>query len=1036
MKPLKLQMKAFGAYREETIDFSDLENESLFLISGPTGAGKSTIFDAMTYALYGKPSGTHKTEYDLVSDFAEEGEKARVGLTFEIRGKAYYVQRGLDVTVSEGSKSFKSTDMAFYPVGEEEKTLSKKNEIDSAVSTLIGLDYDQFKQTIMIPQGEFRELLTADSAKREAAFQEIFDTVFYKRFEMAMDQQAKAANGELKDLEKERDHQFDQLTHLSEKILEEALGQENRHYEALLVALASERKALRERIDAQKEKMEAQRKEIEELSETITLGEQKNARFELLKSRKEALGVLEQEKEAVEKKEDQLKRLRILARIKGAEDAFRREDKALSTIQKDLQSLKEAEEKLRKAYAEAKAAHEKRPEWQKALEEAQGQRSRLKGLAPLYGNLDALEKEIGTLSKARDQEDKALKSLQDQRKAMTEKIKALEASIRASEDVGGELVTSEERGRRLGKEKKALEAYGELEMNRATYGKRLAKAKEALDLREKGRDQANRELEKLREMHLAHQVYVLAETLEEGEPCPVCGSEDHPAPAHPSGDEDRVSEALLEEKEKALKASEKALKDAQAAVQTLEKEIGVLEAQAASQLELVALEAEETPDQALERVVRGHKDEQAHYRTLQGAKKKRQEDQKRLSDLQEQFTALEDQLEKARRQAEETTKKTEIAKTSLSEARKQIPEDLPDRESYDGRMRVLEERIVTLKQQIDAVEKAYKEASEALKSKGAEIAIKDRDLSDQKTAADQAQSTFEATLQKEGFGNREVYEKEKETLAGLDVEVLEKAVATYKDQVATLRVQVADLEKELEGHQAVDLTALKEKRQVLRAELDDLLDREQKRVTDEQIMGNVLRETQRLSEAIEEREASYKEVRTLADLALGKNGQKMHLNSYVLRIYLNRVLKAANARLKTMTGGRFTLFMAEHSTGKSKNAGLDLEVHDFYTGKKRSVKSLSGGESFKTAMAFALGVSDIIRHTAGGIQLNTLFIDEGFGTLDTESLDQAIEMLIELQADGRLIGIISHVPELKERIESKLMIEQTAAGSKARFVKI
>ncbi len=1036
MKPLKLQMKAFGAYREETIDFSDLEKESLFLISGPTGAGKSTIFDAMTYALYGKPSGTHKTEYDLVSDFAEEGEKARVGLTFEIRGKAYYVQRGLDVTVSEGSKSFKSTDMAFYPVGEEEKTLSKKSEIDSAVTSLIGLDYDQFKQTIMIPQGEFRELLTADSAKREAAFQEIFDTVFYKRFEIAMDQQAKTAYGELKDLEKERNNQFDQLGHLNEKVLEEALGQENRHYEALLVALASEREDLKERISVQKGKMEAQREEIEALSATMTIGEQKNARFALLKERKEALEALEKDREKIDQKKDQLKRLGILARLSGLREAFAREEKALALIQKELETLKETEKKLAKDYTEAKEKYEKRPAWQKALEEAQDVQSRLKGLAALYGNLDALEKEIERLSKARDQEDKVLKSLQDQRKVMTEKIKALEASIRASEDVGGELVTSEERGRQLGKEKKALEAYGELETNRETHGKLLAKAKEALDFRDKGREQADRELERLREMHLAHQVFVLAEALEEGVPCPVCGSEDHPAPAHPSGEEDRVSEALLEEKEKALVAADKAVKEAQTAVQLLEKEIGVIEAQAASQLELVTLEAGEKADRALARVVAAHKKEQDHYRNLQGSKKKRLEDQKRLSDLQDQLTVLEDQLEKARLQVEETTRKRDITETSLSGTRKQIPEDLPDRKTYDERMRALDERIARLKKQIDAVEKAFKEASETLGSKRAEIAIKEKDLAEQTVARQEAEKTFDMGLEKEGFADKEAYEKEKETLSGLDTVVLEHEVTSYQKQLAALQVQVEDLDKELAGHAEVDLSALKEKREGLRTALDDLVDREQKRVTDEQIMGHVLRETKRLSKEIEERENAYHEVRTLADLALGKNSQKMHLNSYVLRIYLNRVLKAANARLKTMTGGRFTLFMAEHSTGKSKNAGLDLEVHDFYTGKKRSVKSLSGGESFKTAMAFALGVSDIIRHTAGGIQLNTLFIDEGFGTLDTESLDQAIEMLIELQADGRLIGIISHVPELKERIESKLTIEQTPAGSKAKFVKM
>ena len=266
-------------------------------------------------------------------------------------------------------------------------------------------------------------------------------------------------------------------------------------------------------------------------------------------------------------------------------------------------------------------------------------------------------------------------------------------------------------------------------------------------------------------------------------------------------------------------------------------------------------------------------------------------------------------------------------------------------------------------------------------------------------------------------------------LAGADAAAMKETIRNYRKDLEGLQAAIRHTGEDLEKITAREPEFLSGEISGLSGELEILAGQQSSLDSDLRLLGSADRMLQETQERMSVLEASYREVRELYTLASGENRERLPLNSYVLRIHLQRVLQAANARLTRMTGGRYQLQMAGTFSTRARNAGLDFGIFDFYTGRERSVKSLSGGESFQTALAFALGVSDVIRHTAGGIHLNTLFIDEGFGTLDAESLDMAIEMLIELQSDGRLVGIISHVPELKERIEAQVRIVPDVRGS-------
>jgi len=1029
--PLKLTMEGFGPFRSATLDFSALGQQQLFLISGPTGAGKSTIFDGITYALYGKPSGSHKSEYELKSDFVPEDQEARVALDFRMNGRDYHVERSFVVSVDEAQqKRLKTTGTRFYPLGQEEKTLSKAREVDAEITRLLGLDFSQFRQTILIPQGEYRELLTASSQAREEAFQEIFGTAFYKSFELALKDRQKGLYGELEDARKDRDSRLEILSQVADDSLQEMLSRPQRNYRELGQHIVE----LQEQYRNRRQKVQEQLKRLGETLDSLKREKAEADRARELKNQlqkfQDSLQTLEKQGPAMESMEKDLTILGRLEILKPRWDQVREMEESLEGQKRELQEkerdLQELTERLEKAQQE----ETKRPAREKLLEEMKETLGRYRQLSGVFGEIRDKRSALNeVLTHINMKEGEAASLEADILKAEGES-RVLGQQLEAAPDL---LVRKEKLSsqmRELERKKSVMESLLQVSGQQAELEGKVKSLEEQYLQEHSLLVNRNEELASLRDMRVRLSASILAEELQDGVACPVCGSLEHPDPAV-SGGTLTVSDRMIREMEEETKKHTDALRNTEKALQSLKETASSLLAsrrELSRQLdpyeqEVICIKEKDLTD--LQGRIAASAQE---HMALEAQIELNQESLKQQKALQEVLLSYSGRLKATQEHLQEMKMDKTRLETTLQELESRIPEDLREETGFLSALEELERKTVALAASLDG---QRKEMNRLLQEKGVlEEGIRIRTFQYNDTVRKLAESRrrFEASLDEEKF-TLSSWQEASLRLGGADAAVMKETIRNYRKDLEGLQAAIRHTGEDLENISAREPEFLSGEISGLSGEREILSGQQSSLDSDLRLLGSADRMLQETQERMSVLEASYQEVRELYTLASGDNRERLPLNSYVLRIHLQRVLQAANARLTRMTGGRYQLQMAGTFSTRARNAGLDFGIFDFYTGRERSVKSLSGGESFQTALAFALGVSDVIRHTAGGIHLNTLFIDEGFGTLDAESLDMAIEMLIELQSDGRLVGIISHVPELKERIGAQVRIVPDVRGS-------
>ena len=1054
MKPLELTISAFGPFADRVrIDFRPLQKQ-LFLITGDTGSGKTTIFDAFIYALYGITSQKDRPAGQMRSDFAKAETETYVELDFQAKGQNYRIRRrpaySRPSLRGDGNTQVASQVELRLPDG---TFLNRQEEVNRKVKELIGLDGGQFKQTSLLPQGDFKQLLAADADSREKVFRRIFNTDFIVAFQQNLNQASKAKKSDLEALEVELKQILtyifwsDQLEATDcREILSHIIGGEMSLLNSGLTAFSQycqELQTLGQGFKNRQQKLEGQRDEARlEYDQAKVISEA----FFQLEEKEADLGRLAQKEADFIQRATRLELKKyVLLNIAGHYKEWQTLKDELGLEGARAENLSVSARELEKELGQLKTDLVGAKACEPDLDREQIALAKLEADFRSYREIVTREKSVAEATRAKNKAAQDLAKLRDRLKLIVDREDELEGLVQEAQSTA---VSQAELGQRLaaikqdmGAREKICEAWRQGREDQD----RLAEIKEkirttVLEVEDLKQD--------LRAGERAEAAALLARDLAPGQPCPVCGQTHHLKKAElPGYSAEKLASLKDSLNEKMTYLSELTTDQAR-----LDERLS----QANNSITDYLKSQTKMPSQALEKAL--DKENQTFnfndlpaFQAFQAATDELFETSRKLkAELEEQEGKLQGQadltksVEEIRRSkekienhlvgAEEAYENSLIAENSLVASLKQARQDLSFQDyedaqaDYESRQKAYVEaraRLKDLEEKVKALEIKQGKLESRLDQVKENIADHERrasQLTDQIATA--------AEVKDLDVTNLDSYISDP---ADLDRE--EREIKAFLEKVGQVRLETEKLKKQTKGKVKPDLNKLGQK---LSEAEEDLAD-QTKEIHRLDIMLSRNQELLvELSDKVDHyQQTAHLEARLsrLSSLASGQSGKgKRTFEAFVQSYYFDRMLEASNSRLKKMTNHRYYLDRSREVTDRRKRAGLEFNIFDAYTGKYRPAATLSGGESFKAALALALGLSDTVQQMQGGVAIETLFIDEGFGSLDQESLEQAVRVLAEISDGDHMIGIISHVAELKERIDLKIELVTGANGSKIRFV--
>lgn len=1016
MKPILLSMQAFGPFpKQEVINFSRLGEHPLFLINGPTGAGKTTLLDAISYALFGKTTGAERQGEQMRCHHANEETATRVDFIFSLGKNLYRVQRlpaqRRPKLRGEGFKDDPATATLWQlkagvtpqlALDDDDMTLMasrKVRDVTQRVEQLIGLQADQFRQVVVLPQGKFRELLTADAGQREEIFAQLFQTHRY----LLIEDKLKDAARELK--QRVTDHEANLKSLLSnagvesEQQLRDNIKQQT---DALAVAL-----------NAKTDAAATLTKQQQNYQQALRLTQQ----FESQQQLQDQLTRLDREQAAIDDKRAQLQRARAAhhvtpyaQRCDWLQEEHTRVVQQLESNEAEHAALLTKRQQTEENYQRAEKQNQANANLQRRIEQLVSWRPKLDSLhtlqlqqTDLHDKQQAQQREIGEQQKHKSSLSKQIEADIEQRHALGEAI----SKHQPIETLEQQLQRSTEQQQKL----------AELIKKRETLDAQCLSLTEELSAQRQQTQRAESHAQRLEEQWYQQQAISLAKTLRPDIPCPVCGSAEHPSPAQ------SVAESLVEHQQiiDARQAYQRHQQLQQQIEQNLLQNKQAREFVETQIADLGAVKTASELDNEKRALAKVADQQRAEKRQYQALETRITESQQRLNSASNTLAQLTDGLQTTAIKAAQINERLQNLEQEIPQGFRslaQVEQTLADLEN------ALQQNQQQLKQAADKRQQLLEQLA-AASAKSNDLAEQKRDLEKQ---AKTAETQLHEQLKRYDFADRDAYQQA--LLPDSTHQTYEQEIHAFQQQRAKVSSLLDEVTSQLAGQQQPDLDALK--RQLSESEHQyqqandawlDMRDRVREFET-------VLKNVNNSKKQAEELHKQYAIQGTLADVAGGQNAQRLSLHRFVLSVLLDDVLTVASLRLEKMTHGRYQLLRESEVADARSAGGLTILVEDAYTGQQRSTKTLSGGEGFMAALALALGLSDVVQSYAGGIKLDTLFVDEGFGSLDDEALDMAIDTLAELRASGRTIGIISHVRELKDRLHDRIDVIRERNGSR------
>lgn len=1023
MRPIQLTMTAFGPYKgTETIDFRELKENRLFVISGATGAGKTTIFDGICFALYGQASGEDRTDIKAMrSDFADDAVQTTVELTFMIHQRTYHIMRQIPY-IKKGNKSETAGRCTFHELTAEGEVpcVDRQivSEINKKVEELIGFTQAQFSQIVMLPQGEFRKFLTSDTENKETIMRKIFKTEPYRelveRLKVKKDEAQLELSNEMQ-LSEGHIQQIPSLLPERESSIFEVLDQEHYNVQQVVVGLEEEHSFYERKTVADKKSTDDVYAQQLNMQESYHTAKTINERLSELHEKERVLKELSTKLPVVKRKEQQLADADRAVTIGEIERQF---TALLEEMNVKESELKNATVALQMATEQMEAAKHRY-----LVEEGkQGEREnvtesliRLHDHLPAVSGLAAKEADLEMLKKALKQLEQQLLIAEKKAEDETAKLKAFIMEMEQIEEKLGSYDELLDRLNELTEKCRVLDEFRDLEKRSAVL--EVERNEKELLYRKYKADYDETE-----QRWFDNQAAMLAESLREGEACPVCGSEHHPVKSHKKV-EGALSKEQLEKQKEQLAQVEK-----QYRLATINDE-NCIQLLGEKKKEMERLH-NEAPNDELHDQKRKLEIEMAQLREERKMLAELKEKAKKQEMVTAQFVQAKTDLERAllERQSDHKSK-VAVLETTLQT----IPGDVRVLSVLQERIVEMESRKNQLEREWKRVQKLREEAAERLAAATSTKMHAEKMLEDVTGKKDLAEARFNEALRNSDFPTEAAYREAQMTEASRLS--LKENIVAFKQQYHSLRETVAELQELLKGKEPVDLQVLEAEMNRLKLEYETALKAYNASSQYERTALSLKEKLVQSSTKVFELERAYGKITDLYDVVRGQNGLKLSFERYIQIEYLERIIQSANERLKDMSNGQFVLMRSDRQEVRGKQSGLGLDVYDAYTGQTRDVKTLSGGEKFNASLCLALGMADVIQGFQGAVSIDTMFIDEGFGSLDEESLNKAIDTLIELQKSGRMIGVISHVPELKAALPAILEVRKSKEGhSKTRIV--
>ena len=994
MKPIRLELKEFGPYKNEIIEWDKIINEPIFLITGKTGSGKSTLFDAITYALYNKTTGG-KDIASLRTKTALDKDKTQVNFDFELSGKKYRIERTL-AYLKAGNKNLTSGKVALmqYNDGKLEVLATKEQEVKEKVEELIGLDDKQFCQIIILPQGKFKEFLLSKSSEKKETLRSLFNTYFYQKFVEQLQEQAKKIDSSHKQKEKELITRFEQFDIEEELTKFEYLKDEN--FEEILGIINSQEETVK---NEKKELLKLERSFSKEKENFIELSKL-NDKFIQLENNKLELANLSE-------KEDYYKSLRL--EVEKLKELQKNKDKIIeySTLLNKQLQLRKIEKNLLIDTDKYKLDLENNKKLQLELnaqkdniEELRKETVDYKFFYNNFNELNSAKANIEIYSETL--EELALKK---------ETYKELDSRLKVSKE--GHLEDIEEKNileSSIGKLKleilkkeqdvEKLEEYNNKfsEVNDKSLKLTLDKKQlEELEVEKKKLEQEVILLNKNKEQEVLNGFLL---KLHEGDECPLCKQKIEHLPEIPS------LEAVDESIEKSLQKVNKDTIQLETLIKKDEEEIERISALLKNLEDTINFKSKEELSQLEDEL---------------------KTDNLKLTDISKAIKISEDKIKGLNQEIEELSelfKNEDEIKQKHLEAKNKI-------EQFEKNVKIELDEFADYYEKIQSQVEDFDNRCNVQQNNSNELLIRKTKLETEqknnKTNLLEVSKRIENII--ESFSDSKInkyyitLEMAEEDIAELvKLEEFESQINKFEDAKKIIVNNIEKLVEELEEIEQPDLEEGQRKLQNIEFQVNDFIEKVV-------ILNTRLENNKKLykkihSEYIELLESSkeIREIIAFSDVVSGKTENRKSLETYVQGYYLDLILVAGTKRLLQMTNDRYRFIRRDEKSKGGGLQGLEIEIHDIYLNSTRIISSLSGGELFLASLALALGLAEVIQNESGGISLETIFIDEGFGSLDTETLDIALTTLIDLQSYGRNIGIISHVSELKERIRPKVEV--------------
>lgn len=1025
MKPISLTIEAFGPYRDSvTLDFSQLENHSMFLISGPTGAGKTSILDAMVYALYGEPSGEVRKTDAIRSDFAEPKRMTRVDFSFAIGDTQYRIERLPKQMVAKKRGTGMREQNASATVyemkdGEWKVIATSAAAIRDTIQRIIGFRKDQFLQVVLLPQGEFRKLLVASTNEREELLHTLFRTELYRKLQEAL----KSAYDEAK-------------AGIEENLMKQtALIQSIPHDEDTPVLTIEHVRELLENREPHRNALVVDRDEAVNVVDRFN-----NLRNEwaLYNQAQQSLIEAASKLDIVKAKEPERTQLRekvkFLNSLVPVHTLYKQNIDKQSTLTTLEQALCDAEKSVDTATQHESKCIEAYEALESQAETIQAKRTTLAQLqqqSETFDELGLLKKKLSSLRS--DVEELDSKKSESDLEMQRQLIKQIEADVEDLRKQLQENSTLLEKVPVIQEQLNHLQRYSELVEELGQVQQEVAAKEETLSTLDKTVKEAKVHLERLEHLMQEGRAYELVPFVKEDEPCPVCGSIEHPHLAtkpelYPTKDEVEVARELRDN-ELQQQANEVGQRDA------LVGRVHELAHHKNGQVSILMASIDGFSEADFASIQQDLLAQMEGLKTLRGESEQLG---KTISDMERRLSTAKDTLAKseiAHNELLKTLHELEVSIGSVQAKIDSLSESLPttDVELWRKQVTSLTREIKEYDAQLTVTTKQLEEARGQLSAKRGRL------------------ETLSSQVKEERKNLELLHEEYTQSLQSISLSEIDFVEALNDfNALEDFKTKLYDLEESFSTARAVYDAALKTTESVVKPSdtvSDEVYDAAVERR--DTLVGNLAawdKETKHIETtltSLEELESAMGEARNkveflgrLNDLANGgeQGFKNVTFERYVLGAILDEVVYAANLRLQKMSRSRYSLERSDYTGGGRGKQGLELAVMDAFTGQSRPANTLSGGETFLASMALALGLADVIQSYAGGIHMDTMFIDEGFGTLDPDTLELAMETLVQLQSSGRLIGMISHVPELKTRIPAHLEVTRGDEGSTAKFV--